>query len=63
MAGAPDGRTSTSPWPVAPALDYPQARSRYSSNSHKTPSCHALDVFDGISQQAPPRICTAPTRR
>nr|ACG25662.1 hypothetical protein [Zea mays] len=54
MAGAPDGRTSTSPLPVAPALDYLQARSRYSSNNHETPSCRALDVFDRISQQAVP---------
>ncbi|XP_008644420.1 uncharacterized protein [Zea mays] len=42
-------------WPVAPALDYPHARPRYNSNSHETPSCRALDVFDGISQHVPTR--------
>ncbi|PWZ22323.1 hypothetical protein Zm00014a_029813 [Zea mays] len=35
--------------------DYPHARPRYNSNNHETPSCRALDVFDGISQHVPTR--------
>ncbi|KAL5677397.1 hypothetical protein ACJX0J_013528, partial [Zea mays] len=34
---------------------YPHARPRYNSNSHETPLCRALDVFDGISQHVPTR--------
>jgi hypothetical protein len=42
MAGAPDGRTSTSPWPVAPALGL--------SNATSTPSLPARILLIGPAQ-------------